>query len=441
MKGREGPDQVVVAGCGVAGITLSFLLAEAGWKVVLLEASPRLGGRAFSFAAPPFGGEEVDNGPHALVGAYREFRGLLRRLGKEEAFFHAPSLDISFMDALGRIHRLRAPGLLPAPLHLLAGILTFGALGAGERIRTALALGRLTRRGKKPSGTVGAWLRNQGLRGGPADYLLGPLCRAILNTPEEEASLPLFAAALRESFQGPSWKAALWIPRLPWSRILGEPARTRLEALGVDVRLRTRLEGVEVEGGAFRAARVPGGRIPGRALFVCLPPWSLSGILPGEALPRGIQDLRPGPMETLYVRVLGRSEAKGPPPPVLGLPPGMGFDFLVRRGDRTWAFLATPSRTGKKEGKPGDSLSLAKDLLAGMGAKAEPERALRLAWRKALLHQPAGVEELRPGPVTAVEGLFLAGDWIATGLPATLESAARSAGRAARAFLEKIGGE
>ncbi|HHI68245.1 MAG TPA: hypothetical protein ENJ97_02860, partial [Planctomycetes bacterium] len=96
---------------------------------------------------------------------------------------------------------------------------------------------------------------------------------------------------------------------------------------------------------------------------------------------------------------------------------------------------------GKRERTAQAALSLEKELLLGVGAEAAPEGALSLGWKKALLYQPAGVEGLRPGPVTGVGGLFLAGDWIATGLPATLESAARSAGLAARAFLGKSGEE
>jgi uncharacterized protein with NAD-binding domain and iron-sulfur cluster len=42
----------------------------------------------------------------------------------------------------------------------------------------------------------------------------------------------------------------------------------------------------------------------------------------------------------------------------------------------------------------------------------------------------------RPGVTTSVAGLFLAGDWIDTGLPATIESAVISGHRAATAALQ-----
>ena len=37
----------------------------------------------------------------------------------------------------------------------------------------------------------------------------------------------------------------------------------------------------------------------------------------------------------------------------------------------------------------------------------------------------------RPGPITPIDNLFLAGDWIRTGLPATIESAVASGHKAA----------
>jgi predicted NAD/FAD-dependent oxidoreductase len=50
-----------------------------------------------------------------------------------------------------------------------------------------------------------------------------------------------------------------------------------------------------------------------------------------------------------------------------------------------------------------------------------------------------GVEALRPPQRTPVDGLFLAGDWTATGWPATMEGAVRSGYRAAEGVLQDLG--
>jgi zeta-carotene desaturase len=55
--------------------------------------------------------------------------------------------------------------------------------------------------------------------------------------------------------------------------------------------------------------------------------------------------------------------------------------------------------------------------------------------REATTSPAVGWDALRPGTRTEVPSLLLAGDWIATGLPATIESAALSGHRAADAVL------
>ena len=437
---RRGP--VLVAGGGAAGIGAALRLARSGEKVILLEARSRLGGRAFSFPCPSLGGVEVDNGPHVLVGAYGEFRALLRELGREGDFLHAPSLDLSFLGPQGRIHRIAAPPYLPAPLHLAAALLGYRALTPVERFRTALAVGRLLRdrrRGRPLEGTVADWLRRARLQGGPARFLLGPLCRAVLNTREEEASLALFAAALAETFLGAPARAALWIPRLPWSRILGRPALAKLRSLGVEVRLGCRLQGMEIQGGRFRRALTSRGPLEGRALLLCLPPWEARRVLPSQAGPFPWAGLEGSSLETLYL--LPREGRFPGGPPVVGFSSPRPFDFLVRREDGLWAFLATPAPSRSAREKPEET---ARKALASLGIPPSDQgeiRAVRVFWKEAVLHQPAGVEALRPGPKTALPGVFLGGDWIDTGLPATLESGARSARAAVRAFLEDSGEE
>src|SRR5439155_24126814 len=56
----------------------------------------------------------------------------------------------------------------------------------------------------------------------------------------------------------------------------------------------------------------------------------------------------------------------------------------------------------------------------------------------ATFRQAPGTARLRPGPVTGVPGLFLAGAWTDTGWPATMEGAVRSGVAAAREALSVL---
>jgi zeta-carotene desaturase len=50
-----------------------------------------------------------------------------------------------------------------------------------------------------------------------------------------------------------------------------------------------------------------------------------------------------------------------------------------------------------------------------------------------------GLDAYRPGPVTPWPGIFLAGDWTATGWPSTMEGAVRSGNLAAEAVTQAAG--
>src|SRR5258708_27598886 len=107
-------------GGGVAGVAAATALAEAGRRVLVLEARGQLGGRATAFSDRETG-ELVDNGQHVLFGCYRETFRLLRRVGAEGNVRVQPSLEVPYLDELGRRSVPPCPPR-PAPLHLLACI-------------------------------------------------------------------------------------------------------------------------------------------------------------------------------------------------------------------------------------------------------------------------------------------------------------------------------
>src|SRR3954470_24823713 len=152
------------------------MLAEAGRRVLVLEARGVLGGRATAFRDRETG-EHVDNGQHVLFGCYYDTFAFLRRVGAEGNVRVQPVLEIPYLDAELRRFVLRCPAL-PPPLHLLAGVLRWDALSWSERLgvlrmaapilraRVSAARGRIDGTG----GTVSAWLSRHGQRGRLRDW-------------------------------------------------------------------------------------------------------------------------------------------------------------------------------------------------------------------------------------------------------------------------------
>ena len=163
-------DTVVIGG-GLAGLSAAARLAAGGARVLVAEARPGLGGRAASFADPATG-EQVDNGQHLLLGCYHETFDFLDRVGAAANVRVQARLEVSMVDAAARLATLRCPAL-PSPFHLLAGILTWRAVGLVDRL-SALRMAAPIRRAQRAlaggngpfpvadADTVDAWLARLG---------------------------------------------------------------------------------------------------------------------------------------------------------------------------------------------------------------------------------------------------------------------------------------
>ena len=100
--------------------------------MLVLEARSRLGGRATAFADRATG-ELVDNGQHVLLGCYVETFAFLARSARSITCALQPQLSVTMIDRAGRRSRLVCPPL-PAPLHLVAGMLEWDALSWADRL-------------------------------------------------------------------------------------------------------------------------------------------------------------------------------------------------------------------------------------------------------------------------------------------------------------------
>src|SRR3984957_7612310 len=109
MIGRMSLKTVIVIGGGLAGLSSAVALAEAGFRVRLLEKRPYLGGRATSYLLP--GGEHIDNCQHVTLGCCTNLEDFYRRVGAAGKIAYYDSLV--FVDREGRRSTLSASALPP----------------------------------------------------------------------------------------------------------------------------------------------------------------------------------------------------------------------------------------------------------------------------------------------------------------------------------------
>ena len=441
------PDVIVVGG-GFAGLSAATALAERGAKVLVVEARPTLGGRATAFTDPATG-ERVDNGQHVLFGCYHETFRFLRRIGAEGHVRVQRRLAVDMIDRAGRWSRLACPAL-PSPFHLLAGVMTWSALGWRDRVaalkmRSAIAhtpvdLPDDVRRG--PAATVREWLVENGQTPRLIELLWEPLAVAALNQSIDKASAESFASILRPMFGRSPRNAALALPSKPLDEMYAHPARAYIEQRGGAVRLSSAATILCGAGLYGPRVMVRDERLTARGV-ICAVPWhALSTVLPERPAALG--------------RVLDAADRTDASPIVTV---NLWFDRVVT--DRT--LIGLPGRTlqwvfDKRAvfGEAASHLSLISsgaEAVVARGnqelidlAMAELQEALP-AVRSASLLRGVVVREkkatfsvapgqpVRPATRTGVPGLLLAGDWIDTGLPATIEGAVISGHWAADAAL------
>jgi uncharacterized protein with NAD-binding domain and iron-sulfur cluster len=470
---------VVVVGAGVAGLAAATALAEAGRRVLVLEARGELGGRATAFIDRETG-ELVDNGQHVLFGCYRETFRLLRRIGAEENVRTQPSLEVPYLDESGRRSVLRCPAL-PSPLHLVAGIFQWDALGWLDRLSVLRVAGPLlaarraafrlkaeatrseavgTATGSTPVAsalrrkeqlrrkddvklpeTVDEWLTRYGQRGRLREWLWEPLAVAALNQSPKEASAEPFVKVLAEMF-GPSRSdSSLVLPLKPLHEMYALPARRYIEAKGGEVRVNA-LARVRIEAGRIAGVEVRGEPLDVSAVVAAVPWFALESLLVGEVAPlariiAAASQMASKPivtvnlwydravMDDVFVGLPGREmqwvfdkrRAFGEAASHLSLV-ASGADALVGADNATLVALAAREVAASIPG--------AREAVLTRGTVIREKRAT---------FSLAPGEPARPGVETPVPDLFLAGDWIETGLPGTIESAAAAGHLAAVALL------
>ena len=434
----------IVIGAGFAGLSAAVRMTKNGARVLVLEARARLGGRATAFPDRETG-ELVDNGQHVLLGCYTATFDFLREMDVLDHVRVQPELAITMIDRTGHRSRLVCP-TLPAPLHLLAGVLEWDALDwqdklAALRMATPIGIARRQLAGGRdiaasPGETVERWLVRNGQTERMREMLWHPLALAALNQQPEVAAAPPFARVLGEMFGSDPRASAIALPTKPLHQMYAEPARTYVEDRGGKVVTGVTAR-VSVDAGGVTAVAA-GDRWATNTVVSAVPWFALGGLF------------EPCPPE--LSKIVSRASAMASSPivtvnlwfdrPVLDTPfaglPGRAMQWVFDKsavfGDGASHLSLVSSGASPLVDQTNDALIAAahEELLEAL-PESRPARLLRAT----VIREPKATFSLAPGQPsrpesrTPVRGLFLAGDWLDTGLPATIESAVRAGHTAA----------
>jgi zeta-carotene desaturase len=435
---------VAVAGGGLAGLAAGCALAQAGFRVSLFERRPYLGGRASSYQHPGTG-EVVDNCQHVLLGCCTNLLDFYRRIGVEEKIRWFERLV--FVEPGGRQSAI-SPTWLPAPLHTAPSFLLAPSLGAGDKLAIARAMLAIAR-GAEDNGSENfrQWLERHGQPARAIDRFWKVVLVSALNEELERSSVRYGAQVFRESFLKSAAAGRMGVPTVPLTELYnaaGEYIRGR----GGEVQLRSPLEVFSTEGERVRLC------VAGKDLTCDFAVLALPFNVVGAVLPRG-DDAEP----------LRRAAEQLESSPITGI--HLWFDREITELehavllDRTiqWMFhkskllgrsaeggsyleLVVSSSKSLVETSRNEIVELAVRELGEFFPQARQARLVKATVIKEVhaTYSPApGVDRHRPPAVTAWPRVFLAGDWTATGWPATMEGAVRSGYMAAEALARAAG--
>ncbi len=352
---------------------------------------------------------------------------------------------------------LRCP-VLPAPFHLLGGLVEWSALGFRDKIAAfklgpAIRLeqkriaGRTSFRAASIDETVENWLVRNGQTDRLREMLWTPLALAALNQQPAEAVAEPFVRVLAEMFRADPRASAIALPTCPLDEMYAEPARGFIEARGGEVRTSAPAR-ITIEEGRASGVMLRGGETLRADAVISAVPWFDIG---------GLFDDPPAALADIVARAAGTASSpivtvnlwldrRVSDAPFVGLP-GRTLQWLFEKA----AILDTPSSHVSLVSSGAESVvAWTNEALVELALReireAIPEARQAGVRHASVVRERRATFSLAPrqpsrsGTETPVKGLVLAGDWTDTGLPGTIESAVVSGHRAASLVSRKISG-
>jgi squalene-associated FAD-dependent desaturase len=440
---------VTVVGGGVAGMSAACALAEAGFRVQLVERRGYLGGRASSYLHPGVN-EVIDNCQHVLFGCCTNLVGFYKRIGVIEKI-HWTS-EMIMIEPGGRRSPL-GPSSLPAPLHGLPKLLAAKAFTRADKWALARAFNALMRPVPQDSTeSLGAWLKRNGQTPGIIERFWRLVIASALNADLDSISLPYAAKVIRELFMNSAEAGSMGMSTVPLSELYSGAAEF-LGKHGSHVLLNAQTETVEWDEETSewtigtRAGDV-------RSEFLVL-------ALPFEATAQLVEKMPPVEGTQQLIAQISHHEHW----PICSV--HLWFDREITDLDhavlldRALHWMYNKSRLQPWRNSGGTYLELVVSASRKFAA-LERKEAIELGVKElteffpevktaklvkaALIKEvratfgvPPGIDISRPGAISPWPQCFLAGDWTATGWPSTMESAVRSGHLAAEAVCSAIG--
>jgi zeta-carotene desaturase len=449
---------VIVIGGGLAGLAAGVALADAGCRVRLFEQRPYLGGRATSYALP--NGEHVDNCQHVTLGCCTNLEDFYERVGSagKIRFFDR----LFFLDPQGRTGVMQA-GILPAPMHMTGSFLAFAPLSLKDKLSIARALAAILFAGGQPKDayppaqpvSMLAWLQRHKQTPRAIDRFWRVVLVSALDEELDRTDARFGIDVFWKAFLKNGTGYRMGVPSVPLAELY-DGCRIAIEKKGGEVILRSPVRSLCFKDGALAAVEFDGGREESADAFVlAIPPDKLNELLPAEirtadpALAQ-LEKFKVSPITGVHFW-FDREVTNEPFITLLDTQTqwifnktalyGMQEVSRQKLGGQYLQLVISASYELLKKSREEIIELCLKEVRQALPAARDAKlvKATVIKEAAATFSPEPGIDQWRPGQETTTNGLVLAGDWTATGWPATMEGAVRSGYLAAEAVLRSAG--
>lgn len=412
-----------IIGGGLAGLTSAVYLSKAGFQVKLYEASPKCGGRAYSFTDET-SGDIVDNGQHIMMGCYFNTLEFLKITKSINKIYFQNKLDINFVD--------KSVGLAPLiafstiyPFNLLIGLLNYKAITLYERVKIVKTISKLLFLSSKNVGnySVRQWLVKEKQSTETIKAFWEILVVGALNSNIDDASAEMFVDILKKIFFSGNKAASILIPKDGLSQVLINDAVGFIEENDGKVYTSYPVESIIIEDKKAVGLKFKN-KIEKDFDFIIstVPHYALEKLIDVELLGIPKIDFEYSPILTAHIWLKDNIFDKI----FYGLI-NSPVHWIFNKGK--YITIVISNAESFLEKRKENIMEIITDEIMKYFPKFKSDfiqRYLIIKEKRATFISSKSILNKRPGVHTRIENLYIGGDWINTGLPATIEGAIKS---------------
>lgn len=427
--------KVIVIGGGLAGISSAVHSQKLGHSVRLIEASPKLGGRTYSFIDEKTK-TEIDNGQHLLMGMYSNTFELLKMFGSYSKLKFQSKLEIEILKKNNTAIVLKAVSIF-YPINLIIALFRYNAFSVKEKLSVISFLLKVFFKSEKKTNRIDAltWLKVNGQSDNTIKSLWELLSVSALNTSLREASAGLFHKILKEIFFGGKNAARMVLTNLPLNKIFIEPAENYFRINNIEHIVSERILELKVDNNKVMSVITDRREITDfDFIILAIPPFAIAKLKhSNEILKSELQEMETSPIITIHIwekdKTINKSFVGFHNSPIHWVFSNKNHISVVISGADNLIKLNS-----------NEIMNFVSDELTNFIPEFKMQNVTDykvLKEKRATLKCTTKNEELRKSLKPQLENLIFAGDWTNTGLPGTIEGAIMSGKTASKQLFDK----